>query len=115
MLRVGRTIKSENAVVDYEGRTCYADWAVFVCDRERLPGGEAPLDLNTPDHGVLSTVDWHRMNGFAPIQGDMYVRKAGRTTGMTFGFIAGVYGNWVPDTFPDKTCEEFYVLEKDWY
>ena len=112
LLRVGRTIESENAVVDYQGRTCYADWAVFICDRERLPGGEAPLDLNTPDHVVLSTVDWHRMNGLAPIQWDMYVRKAGRTTGMTFGFIAGVYGNWVPDTFPDKTCEEFYALEE---
>ena len=113
LLRVGRTIESENAVVDYQGRTCYADWAVFICDRERLPGGKAPLDLNTPDHGVLSTVDWHRMNGLAPIQWDMYIRKAGRTTGMTFGFIAGVYGNWVPYTFPDKICEEFYALEED--
>jgi hypothetical protein len=112
LLRVGRTIESENAVVDYEGRTCYADWAVFSCDRERLPGGEAPLDLNTPDHGVLSTVDWHRMNGLAPIRWDMYIRKAGRTTTMTFGFIAGVYGNWVPDTFSDKVCEEFYALEE---
>ena len=52
------------------------------------------------------------MNDFAPIQWDMYVRKVGRTTGMTFGFVAGVYGNWVPDTFPDKTCEEFYALEE---
>ena len=112
LLRIGKTVESEKAIIEYQGRTCYADWAVFVCDEKRLPGGEAPLDLNTPDHGVLSTVDWQRMNGFAEINWDMYVRKAGRTTGMTFGFVAGVHGDWVPPTFPEKTCREFYALEE---
>ena len=98
-------------MIEYQGRTCYSDWAVFDCDRHRLPSGEAPLDLNTPDHEVLSTADWYRMNGFAPIKWDTYIRKAGRTTGMIFGFIAGIYGNWEPDiTFPVKTCEESYAL-----
>jgi hypothetical protein len=70
------------------------------------------MDLNISDHGVLSTVYWHRMNGFATIKWNTCVRKAGQTTGMTFGFIAGVHGNWKPPAFPDTICEEFYALEE---
>jgi hypothetical protein len=32
LLRVGRTVESEIAVIQYQGRTRCSDWAVCICD-----------------------------------------------------------------------------------
>jgi hypothetical protein len=52
------------------------------------------------------------MYGFAPLAVDTYVRKHGRSTGTTWGFVAGVHSGWRPRGFKTSGLTEFYVLEE---
>ena len=42
---------------------------------------------------------------------DMKVRKNGKSSGETYGFVAGVYSTWKPKEFK-VTCSEYFVLEE---
>jgi hypothetical protein len=43
---------------------------------------------------------------------DQLVRKNGRKTGWTFGFVAGVHAGWKPlQHGMNKSCSEYYVLD----
>lgn len=111
-LRVGTTMDSELDVVEYRGRKCLSDYGVFVVDTARRPSGQLRLLESRPDEGILGTVHWQPAMKFAPLTFDALVRKNGRKTGETYGFVAGIHATWKPGGFEDKdSCEEFYVLE----
>ena len=61
---------------------------------------------------------WALAERTGPLVWDAMVRKDGRTTGLTFGFIGGVYADWKPGKLGDKdfgrqTCSEYWVLEEE--
>ena len=62
-----------------------------------------------PSEGVLSKSLWKKAASIGSIKLDMFVRKLGARTGLTHGFIGGVYGS---GKLLGKTVEEFWVLEE---
>ena len=110
-LKMGRTVKTEFDIIEYEGRQCMADWGVFAVDGARKPSVESP-DLHEPNEGYLSEVEWKSALEFGSLEFDALVRKNGRTTGQTYGFVGGLYADFKPGGFDDRSTKEFWVLEE---
>ena len=61
---------------------------------------------------MLSTKVWSSVNVFGHLKWDQLVRKTGHVTGLTFGFVAGVYAGWNPGIPKCPPLTEFYVIEE---
>ena len=66
---------------------------------------------NPPQDGQLGKVNWSPVERWGRLNYDLLVRKEGRTTGETYGFVAGVLSSWKPKRFK-TTCSEFFVVEE---
>jgi hypothetical protein len=107
-LRLGRVRASENEVVDFRGRQCIADWSIFDIYPARHPAGVHIMQY-APNKGLLSRSPWKKAASIGSIKLDMFVRKLGARTGLTHGFIGGVYGS---GKFLGTKVEEFWALEE---
>jgi hypothetical protein len=77
----------------------------------RSPRGQRIELRQTPEDGVLSHDNWNDLSSWGELSYDLHVRKTGRTSGTTYGFVAGVHAGWQGNGI-DKPCDEFYVLEQ---
>ena len=110
-LLFGRVQNSEFAMIQYKGRKCLADWGVFEVDAQRPPS-LTPASTSGPMEGVLADTSWNRAEGFGPLKFDDVVRKTGRTTGTTYGFIGGTYSSFKPgNRFGEQVSEEYWVIQ----
>ena len=115
-LRLGETLANGQwEIVTYGERACMADYQFFSIDEGRGPS--IKRDYAYPDEGILGSVTWGFSEKTGPLELDLLVRKDGKQTGLTFGFIGGVYGKWRPGNLEDKdfgkmTCSEYWVLEE---
>ena len=83
-------IKSSYEVVDYNGRRCLRDYALLDLI-DRLPN--VYMYDERPEKGYLKEIVWKKEPlSVAELQWDIRVKKRGRSTGVTYGFIAGVHG-----------------------
>ena len=84
-------IKSSYEVVDYNGRRCLRDYALLNLI-DRLPEAHVEDD-ESPEEGYLKEIVWENdASSIAELQWDIHVKKRGRSTGVTYGIIAGVHG-----------------------
>ena len=108
-IRLGKVRTSEYGVVNFRGRQCFADWAIFEIDASRCPLG-GPVTIRLPRRGVLSTIPWKRAESIGPLALDLKVRKTGAETGLTHGFVGGIYGGIKK---MGKLCEEYWVIQEN--
>ena len=110
-LSFGKVRKAEFEAVEYQGRTCIADWGVFNVDEQRSLSLTRTL-TSGPLKGILADTSWNTAWDFGPLQFDDLVRKTGRTTGTTYGFIGGMYSSFKPGgRFNEHVCDEYWALE----
>ena len=106
-IRLGKVRTSEYEVVNFRGRQCIADWAIVDIDASRHPLG-GPVTVRSPRRGVLSTILWKKAESIGPLALDLKVRKTGAETGLTHGFVGGIYGGVKK---MGKLCEEYWVIQ----
>jgi hypothetical protein len=111
-LSIGTLIKREHRPHIFEGRTCLLDYGLVTIREERKPVVVLPW-LGFPLDGYLSKFKWERMSRWGKLEGDLPVRKSGRTTGLTFGVVAGVRASCRSLHYPKETLSEFYVLRHE--
>ena len=110
-LSFGKVRKAEFEAVEYKGRTCISDWGVFKVDEQRPPSLTRTL-TSGPLKGILADTRWSTAWDFGPLQFDDLVRKTGRTTGTTYGFIGGIHSSFKPGgRFHEHVCDEYWALE----
>ena len=110
-IRAGTVRKYEFRPYHYESRTCILDYCLFDVDDARKPQ-PPPIWLgNPPQEGDLGSVKWSPVKCWGRLTYDQPVRKEGRTTGETYGFVAGVHSSWKRKEFK-ITCSEYFVLEE---
>ena len=56
-IRLGKVRTSEYEIVNFRGRQCFADWAIFEVEASGYPLG-GPAMFWAPRRGVLSTIPW---------------------------------------------------------
>lgn len=106
-----RTVsKHEFKPINYDSRKCVSDWCLFEVENSRMPGASM-WEGNPPDDGQLSKVNWNPVDKWGKLAYDMKVRKSGKSSGETYGFVAGVHSAWKPRQFK-ITCSEYFVLEE---
>ena len=115
-LVIGKTVKWELKAIKYKHRRCYSDWGIVDILNARRPTGQAFLGHSFHDHPqeeFLRSLEWKSVSGWLELGFDQYVRKTGRTTGLTYGFVAGVHAGWKNPLIPSKkACSEFYVIQE---
>ena len=105
---VGKVVKAFCGTTSYMGRHCTSDYAIIKLER-RLPeeNEDFPED-DVPTSGYLSSLTWaNDPSTIAELQHDVYVKKRGRTTGVTHGLVAGIYGTFQRSR---QIRQEFWVL-----
>ncbi len=107
----GQLERREEDVVDYRGRHCIADWAVFKVNK-RSPS-PADWDYIGPQGGFLGTLDWNSCLRIGELAYDLYVRKNGAQSGMTFGVVAGCPAGVKMFDKPFEDALEEYVIVKE--
>lgn len=104
-LVIGKTVKWELKAIKYKHRRCYSDWGIIDILDARRPTGQAFLGHSFHDHPQeewLKSLEWKSVSGWLELDFDQYVRKTGRTTGLTYGFVAGVHAGWKNPLIPSK-------------
>ena len=113
-LLAGKSLRWELKSVKYKGRRCCSDWGIFQVLPEREPN-ETPFEKwrrpSTPETH-LGSLEWKSVAGWTELDFDQYVRKTGRTTGLTFGFVAGVHAGFINPSVSSRPCSEYYVLQE---
>jgi hypothetical protein len=88
---IGVVVKSGFRTVEWNGRKCLLDYALYKIQK-RQPDAGSTFDDVPPPEGHPSTLDWENNPiSLQDLSWDMYVKKRGRSTGVTYGVIAGVY------------------------
>jgi hypothetical protein len=88
---IGVVVKSGYQTVEWNGQKCLLDYALYKIQRRQPDAGSTFNDV-PPSQGHLSTLDWENNPiGHKDLSWDMYVKKCGRSTGVTYGTIAGVH------------------------
>ena len=108
----GQLERREEAAVDYKGRRCVADWAVFKVNKR----GPSPADWDYigPEGGFLGTLEWDSCSEIGELAYDLYVRKNGAQSGMTFGLVAGCpAGVKMFDKPFDDALEEYVIVKEE--
>jgi hypothetical protein len=90
-IRLGKVRMSEYEVVNFPGRQCIADWAIFEINASRCPLGGL-VTFRSQRRGVLSTTPWKKAELIGPLALGLKVRNIGAETGLTHGFVGGIYG-----------------------
>ena len=110
-LEAGRVVTSRWEKVEYHGRKCYIDCAVFELNRIRGPVlfRDYPVAASV-EQPILSSISWAPCDRLGDIVYDMAVRKLGVTTGQTFGVIAGMHTKIY--TKDDIALSEYFVLSE---
>ena len=60
----------------------------------------------------MRSLEWKSVAGWTELDFDQCVRKTGQTSGLTFGFIAGVHTGFINWSVSSKPCFEYYVLQE---
>jgi hypothetical protein len=96
-LIVGKTVNWELKSIEYNGRRCYLDYGTFEIVAERSPEAKifSGVPLSESSESVLDELDWDGVQDWGELEFDQCVRKTGRKTGLTFGFVAGVHCGFV--------------------
>jgi hypothetical protein len=111
-LLAGQTIAWELRSVQFNGRRCYSDWGKMKVLKEREPT-ESPFEgFPSSEEKVLYGMEWADVADWGDLDFDLVVRKTGRRTGLTFGFVAGVHAGWVNPKVKSAPCSEYYVLQE---
>lgn len=77
-------------MIDYNSRRCLRDYALLNLI-DRLPEAHVEGD-KLPEKGYLKEVIWENdASSITELQWDIRVKKRGRSTGVTYGIIAGVH------------------------
>jgi hypothetical protein len=115
-LVIGKTVKWEMKSIKYKGRRCYSDWGTVEILDARQPNGNIFHGHSFRDHPreqFLKSLAWKSISGWSELEFDQYVRKTGRITGLTYGFMDGVHTGWKnPEICSKEPCSEFYVLQE---
>jgi len=111
-LLVGHTISWELRSVNFNGRRCYSDWGKMNILKEREPIESPFKGFPSSEEKVLYGMEWGNVADWGDLDFDLVVRKSGRRTGLTFGFVAGVHAGWVNPKVKSAPCSEFYVLQE---
>ena len=99
---------SEWDIIQYGNRHCIADYEFFKIDQARQPATSGN-DFPYPEKGDLGSVMWAFAERTGPLVWDAMVRKDGKTTGLTFGCVGGVYADWKPWKLGDKELDVRHV------
>jgi len=111
-LIVGKPVKWELTSVEYNGRRCYSDYGTFDLVPGRIPETNTFSGAPESSTSFLDGLELEGVQDWGEIQFDQYVRKTGRKTGLTFGFVAGVHCGFVNPVVPSPPTDEFYVLQE---
>jgi hypothetical protein len=90
-MSVATVVKSAYRKTSFNGRPCLLDYA--LCKLEsRMPKPGGRFNDPRPESGYLKSLDWaldatHK----GMLMWDKYVKKRGRSSGVTFGIVAGVH------------------------
>jgi hypothetical protein len=75
----------------FESRFCLLDYALCKLD-SRIPDREDSFYDPLPDRGFLMSLDWASdATHIGRLKMDKYVMKRGRSSGATYGIVAGVH------------------------
>jgi len=99
---------------EFSGRNRFLDLGLFEVDFNRIPeggmeGAKSAAQVVGLDEGVLRAVFWEPAKAIGHLKWDSLIRKSGRTSGLTFGFVAGVYLDW---KYQGKKTEEYFILQE---
>ena len=111
-LLAGHTIAWELRSVKFKGRRCYSDWGKIKVLKEREPSQRPFVGSPSSEETVLYGMEWENVADWGDLDFDLVVRKSGRRTGLTFGFVAGVHAGWVNPKVKSAPCSEYYVLQE---
>jgi hypothetical protein len=115
---IGGIMQREMACVSYKGERHAADWSLIDLGCSRKPLRKTWK--STTLRGFLGTLRWLPVSKFGQLQPDLYVRKDGATTGVTFGVIGGLCAG-VKHTAAGfrQLCREYCAVREEkprkWY
>ena len=97
--------------VEYKGRKCYIDCAVFELNHIRGPVlfRDYPAAVSA-EQSTLSSISWASCHRPGDIADDMAVRKLDVRTGQTFGVIAVVHAKIYNKD--ESAMSEYFVLSE---
>lgn len=118
-MSVASVLKSAYGRTSFNGRPCLLDYALCKLESRMPKHGERFYDPR-PKSGYLKSLDWALdASHTGPLMWDKYVKKRGRSSGVTYGVIAGVHSvmrhsntgvrreYWVLPEAKSKTLWEF--------
>ena len=110
-MKVARVVKSGYKRMLYNARPCLLDYALCQLETRKPKRGDQFYDP-LPQDGYLSSIDWAPdATEIGTLMYDKYVMKRGRSTGVTYGIVAGVYSVMRHSNTGVK--REFWVLPED--
>jgi hypothetical protein len=109
-LEVGKGMRRELKVVQYNNRKCVADWAIFQVNARNAIEREW---YGSPRGGYLGSLQWAAAGRIEEMSFDKAVRKSGRTTGLTYGYVAGLHANFLHPDIGSEGTDEFYVIHEE--
>ena len=90
-MKVARVVKSGYKRMIYNSRPCLLDYALCKLDTRKAEKGHGFFDP-LPEGDFLKSLDWASdATEIGTLMYDKYVMKRGRSTGVTYGIVAGVY------------------------
>jgi hypothetical protein len=112
-LTVGTAVNAEFKAVDFDGRHCVSDWGTVEImarePQEQVWGAEPTLE------GYLQSLEWKATDGaIIPLTYDLCVRKTGGSSGLRFGFVAGVTSSFKSKKIQTKEIlHEYYCFQEE--
>jgi hypothetical protein len=109
---IGGLMEREIACVSFKGERHAADWSVIDLDSLRKPLRKTWRSATL--RGFLGNLRWLPVSKFEPLQPDLYVRKDGAMSGITFGVIGGLCAG-VKHTGErlQEMYREYYVVREE--
>ena len=110
-MKVARVVKSGYKKMLYNARPCLLDYALCKLETRKPKQGDQFYDP-LPPPGYLRSIDWATdATEIGTLMYDKYVMKRGRSTGVTYGIVAGVYSMMRHSNTDVR--REFWVIPED--
>jgi hypothetical protein len=123
-MSTGVVTRGEYGNIDYEGRHCQLDYALFIIQSKLLDPGSYFMDGPLRD-GLPATLNWpNNPTAIGKLCFDQFVEKCGQATGVTYGVVAGVAfcgsdgeGNLLREFYvlPEKSCHSYHFSQRGDY
>lgn len=120
-MSMGVVTRGEYGNVEYEGRHCQLDYALFRIQSKLLDPGSYFMDGPLRD-GLTATLNWpNNPTAIGKLCFDQSIKKRGQATGVTYGVVAGVAfcgsngeGNLLREfnVLPEKSCHSYHCGQR---